>query len=149
MKPPLDTDRFIPDVPKREAAIARVLELLPAELADAVWDEIIGPLYDSRTMRTDWRRGDCIRCSTPHPALWAGTRAARDGKPWPGHRQDCPKYVGPLAHRVLRGHQALMGYMNDCACGRSYPDDAWADPPVQCPDAALDWRGPRPESEAS
>jgi hypothetical protein len=147
VKPPLKVDQHIPRPLDREAAAARVLELLPAELADAVWDEIIGPLYDSRTLRLRWRDGRCIRCSTVHPENWPNTLGGRRGKPWPGHLMSCPAYVGPLQHRVVNGHQVLMGWHHDCECGKSYPDEAWADQPVRCPDAALDWRGPRPESE--
>lgn len=148
MKPPLDTDLHLPAVLDREAAAARVLELLPVELADTVWDEIIGPLYDSRAMRLRWRNGRCIQCSIEHPARWPDTLPGRKGRPWPGHLSRCRFYVGPLEHRVVNGHQGSFGWRNDCSCGTSYPDDAWADPPVKCPDAALDWRGPRPETEA-
>jgi hypothetical protein len=141
VKPPLDTDLHLPHVLSRDDAVARLLELLPADDADRVWDEIIGPLYDARQMRLGWRNGHCIRCGVPHPE----SQRVTSTRPWPGHRMTCRKYVGPLEHRIVNGHQALMGWNSDCSCGRSYLDDVWAEPRQTCPDAALDWRGPRPE----
>ena len=139
MREPLDTNLHMPKVLGREEAAERLLALLPAELVDQVWDELIAPLYDARQMSIHWTRGQCRRCSAPHPdSHYAKTRHRL------GHAMHCPLYVGPLEHRVVRGHQALMGWHNDCSCGRSYPCEAWAVPPVRCPDADVDWRGPRP-----
>jgi hypothetical protein len=143
VKPPLDTDRHLPAVLSREQAVERLLELLPADDADRVWDEIIGALYDARVLHLGWRGGICIRCSVPHPE-----NPRRLSATWPGHRPACPKYVGPLEHRIVSGHQGPVGWRVACSCGQTwleYDDDGNK---RGCPNAALDWRGPRPESEA-
>lgn len=138
MREPLDTDLHMPVVVDREQAAQRLLSLLPADLADEVWDELIAPLYDARQMSIRWQRGQCRSCGVPHPESQFAKTKRRVG-----HSMHCPLYVGPLEHRVVRGHQALMGWHNDCSC------DAWAVPPVQCPDAGVDWRGPRPDGSCS
>jgi hypothetical protein len=136
VREPLDIDQVIPSVMDREAAAQRLLGLLPAEHADQVWDELIAPLYDARTWARRWPGGRCRSCSVSHPGM------TMSGIVRP-HRMSCPRYVGPLQHRYATGHQALMGWKNVCTCGARY------DPDESCPDADVDWRGPRPEGSCS
>jgi hypothetical protein len=53
------------------------------------------------------------------------------------HAMRCPLYVGPLEHRFVGKSEMLIGYVNECSCGRG-----WRDGDGGCPDAGLDWRGP-------
>lgn len=147
MKPPLDTDFEFPAVIAREDAAQRLLELLSAELADAVWDELVGPLYDVRALNIDWRYGKCRLCSVQHPGLWPSYRGL-DGRPWPGHRMYCGKYAGPLTHQVAGGNHGFLGWRPQCACGQSWLEDPGDGTRQEtCPDAAVDWRGPRPDGD--
>lgn len=149
MREPLDTDKVMPVVLQREAAAELLANLLPPHLADTIWDDIIAPLYDARVMSVHWQRGACRRCYVPHPALW-GKVPGRGipGRPWPGHRAHCPKYVGPLEHRTVRGHDALFGLMLDCSCGDSYYEYDGEGNRQACPKAGEAWRGPRAEVES-
>lgn len=150
MREPLDTDVDLPVVLDRDAAATRLLELLPADLVDAVWDELIAPLYDARAMSVGWSRGACRRCRVPHSGYWGRLPGmGRPDVPWPGHRMFCPKYAGPLEHKVVRSHDALFGLMLECACGASwYQYDADGNRQEECPKAAESWRGPAPVEEA-
>jgi hypothetical protein len=145
VKPPLDTDLHLPAVLSREQAAERLLELLAdPDDADRIWDEIIGSLYDSRQWSSQWRNGHCRHCRVEHPAWWAQRHPA--DRQWPGHRTYCPRYVGPLEHHETGGHHAFMGWRQGCSCGQSWLQYDDEGNKQTCPDAALDWRGPRPEA---
>jgi len=145
MKPPLDTDQYLPTHLDRAAAATLLSELLPAQLADKVWDGIVGPLYDAREMTARWSRGKCRSCRVDHPGLWADTIRGRSGAPWPGHLMRCPKYVGPLEHRAAGGSHGLFGWRPVCSCGEGwYEYDGEGNRQEHCPKADEDWRGPRP-----
>jgi hypothetical protein len=144
MREPLNTDLHLPVVLGREEAAQRLLSLLPAETADVVWDELIAPLYDARSMSVRWRRGQCLRCNAPHPE----SEFARTKKRL-GHLMYCPLYVGPLEHHYAGGRQAFAGWRRTCSCGQSWLEYVDGEHRETCPDAAVDWRGPRPDASCS
>jgi len=147
MREPLDTDKHLPTVLAREAAVELLANLVPPHVADMIWDDIVAPLYDARALAIDWRSGTCKSCSITHPARWAQTLPGRDRKPWPGHQMRCRKYVGPLEHRPTGGHQGSFGWRAACSCGQSWLEYDDEGNRRGCPDAAVSWRGPRPEGE--
>lgn len=71
--------------------------------------------------------------------------ATEEAWPWPEQRRRphamyCRLYVGPLKHdkRGSRPGVLGIGWVNECACGRS-----WRDQDSACPDAGNDYRGDR------
>jgi len=145
MREPLDTDQELPVVLGREDAAALLSNLMPPHLADMVWDDIVAPLYDARTMSVRWRHGKCWRCHVEHPASW---RKHRGEKPWPGHREYCPQYVGPVEHRPGNGDMGLLGWRRMCSCGESYYEfDEDGNERGACPKAGETWRGPKAGAE--
>lgn len=142
MREPLDTDLQMPKPLVREDAAQRLLELLAPDVADVVWDELIAPLYDAREFGRRWPRGNCAHCHVPHPAV------SLSGKVRP-HRTYCPRYVGPLEHNLQGGNQSFAGWRLRCSCGQSWLEYAEGERRETCPDAAVDWRGPRPDGSCS
>lgn len=137
---PLDIDRHWPRPPGREDALQRLTALVAGREAEAIWRELIGPLYDARRFASEWPRGSCRRCHIVHPDYPSPGAKIINGK----HRMRCPKYVGPLEHRIANSFlTAFGGIRNECICGASYTAEA-----ATCPDAELDWRGPRPAGAA-
>lgn len=122
------------------ARIAEALEecrvLTPDAQADAVM-AVVQPELDRQRIRMQrYSRGRCRICGATDPDF-----------PWPEHRRrphamHCRLYVGPLEHEKRGGRPGVLGigWRNDCTCGRSYSDEDG-----RCPDAAVDWRGPRPD----
>jgi hypothetical protein len=138
MRDPLDIDQLVPLPMARGHALDRLAELLPPSAAvTAVWDEIIGPLYDARRFTAHWPRGRCRHCHVPHPGH------PRGGRP---HVMRCPKYVGALKHHresTLDG-PAFTSAM--CTCGVLYLAEDGEGRPNLCPDRDIEWRGPRPDA---
>lgn len=65
------------------------------------------------------------------------------------HRMWCPHYEGPLVHgwRYMDSEGGFSDrYQYRCDCGKWTSVDGTAEP-GPCPDAALDWRGEKPEAE--
>lgn len=145
IREPLDTDRELPVVLDREAAARLLANLVPPHLADAIWNDIVGPLYDARAMSIRWAQGRCRRCHVEHPARW---RNLYGEKPWPGHRNYCPQYVGPVEHSDVNGHMGPLGWLRSCSCGDSYYEYDGDGNRQACPKASEDWRGPRAEAES-
>lgn len=144
MREPLDTDLHMPLVMDREEAAQRLLGLLPADLADQVWDDLIAPLYDARQMSIRWQRGQCRSCGAPHPeSTTAKTRLYK------GHARHCRLYVGPLEHHSVGGFASFAGWRRRCSCGQSWLEYSGGELRESCPDADVDWRGPRPEGSCS
>lgn len=139
MRDPLDIDQHWPKPLTRDEAAAHLESIIPSGYVDAVWDELIAPLYDARRFTAEWPRGTCKRCYVRHPAH-PMTGPGRDT----GHRMRCPKYVGPLTHKKAHSHRMAYGnYKAECSCGKSYDEYDDDGNPNSCPDAAVDWRGPR------
>lgn len=144
MREPADIDQHWPKPRTREEAAERLASIIPAAYVDTVWDELIAPLYDARRFAREWPRGTCHRCYVRHPEHPAAGVSPRTGR----HFMRCPKYVGPLEHRSAHSHLMAFGSLrHDCTCGKSYPDWDEDGQPGICPDAHLDWRGPRPDAE--
>lgn len=142
---PMDVNENWPVALKRQEALGLLQDLLGEERTEQVWKELLAPLYDVMEVRRVYTLlMRCRYCGRPHPASPTGATWAAKGRPVPGHALNCRYYVGPLYHHRTGSHRALTGDHADCSCGRSYPDSVWDDPRPQCPDAALDWRGPRP-----
>jgi len=143
---PRDIEQEWPVFAARQTARERLSALIEdPEIAQTVWDTYVSPMDDAMAARQVYTLLlRCRVCSKPHPASPTAVTWTAKGRPLPGHMMSCPHYVGPLEHHKTGGHQALMGWHADCSCGKSYPDDLWAAPPDHCPDAAIDWRGPRP-----
>jgi hypothetical protein len=143
VREPLDIDREMPVVLDREAAMARLLDLLAPGAADTVWDEIIAPLYDARAMAREWRRGRCIRCSAVHPGNeWELKRYPGRTSDATAHQQRCPKYVGPLRHHLGNGYMGFLGWRRTCSCGESWYEFDEEGNRRDCPKASESWRGP-------
>lgn len=140
---PIDIDKVWPVFPGRQVALQRLGELIEdPEAAQTVWDTYVAPLYDRMAAYTVYDRlMHCKSCGVAHPAHPTAVAWAAMGKPPRGHAMHCLRYTGPLEHRPTRLEKGVIGYRHLCTCGTSYPADA---DPLQCPDAALDWRGPRP-----
>jgi hypothetical protein len=140
---PMNIDEVWPRVLKRDEALNTLRYLLPVpEMADDIWNQLLGPMYDLLRAQGKWRQGRCS-CGAIHPA-WR--RPGQNEGPSVQHRMRCPSYVGPLRHG-----QADSGWTNGkpvgiCTCGRSYP--YWASMEegtvAECPDILQEWRGPRP-----
>ncbi len=116
---------------------------LSQEAAQLVWDYFLAPLYDRRVATYEWPGQRCRRCNAMHPSH-------KDYDRFPSrqtHAMRCSKYVGPLEHRSVRTDDDFFNApRHECVCGQFYPH--WADEDATvlgtCPDAAVDWRGPRP-----
>lgn len=150
---PLDIDTDWPRAMPREQA-RLLLEnwvergLVSQANAQSLWDDVLGPLYDSRAAAGRFSRGRCT-CGAVHPA-WRLPNYT--GKSTP-HRMNCRHYVGPLEHRrvtaVNESYSFSGSAMSTCSCGKRYP--YWADEEAReaavCPDILFVWRGPRPEPQ--
>jgi hypothetical protein len=144
MREPLDIDHHWPRPLACAEAAERLAGLIPANQVDAIWDELIAPLYDARRFASEWPRGACKRCYVPHPEHPTSAVSPRAGR----HLMRCPKYVGPLTHRHAHSHRMAFGnYRAECTCGKSYEEHDDNGHRNTCPDVGLDWRGPRPESK--
>lgn len=123
-------------------------KLIPQVYAQDLWDDVLGPLYDSRAAAARFSRGRCT-CGAVHPAWrfpnYTGKRTE--------HRMRCRYYVGPLEHKriqAVNGSFSITGTaMSECSCGKNYP--YWADEEARkaavCPDILFVWRGERPDTQ--
>lgn len=126
-------DQAIDRANRAEAELDRVTHELDKALAKIErmkWLQIYRPGADSTGPR-----GRCRTCSG-----WEH-----------GHRMDCPHYEGPLTHQwhFVDVNGTFGGYDYQCSCGRRarIGGIAGAGELQPCPDAALDWRGEKPEAE--
>jgi hypothetical protein len=103
---------------------------------DALTDAVMAIVEPAIHQARHYVRGACRYCGG-RPNGYAGKRP----KP---HAMRCQLYVGPLEHRFAGKSETFLGYVDECTCGRS-----WRDEDGGCPDAALDWRGPKPAVEAA
>jgi hypothetical protein len=134
---PRDIDNEWPVPPPRAMTRERLEQLITdPEIAQAGWNGYVAPLYDTLAARAIYSGSmRCRICGKPHArSPYMHGKAPREHAMW------CRHYVGPLTHAKARTEKALIGYKILCTCGNSYPADGTA----QCPDAHLDWRGPRP-----
>lgn len=150
---PRNTDREWPVPLMRGAALWDLNRLVEEEhlsdkAAQYVWDMLMQPLYDRRQLAVGWdSKKRCRRCQAMHPA-----HLDYDKSPYRQvHQMYCPKYVGPLEHRMRTSDLTFTGALRyTCSCGQIYPahtDDVFEEGSLGenlCPDAAVDWRGPRP-----
>jgi hypothetical protein len=143
---PRDTDREWPVALLPGAAVRQLNWMvheghIGEEAAQKVWDMLVAPLYDTRQAGRDWPRQQCRVCQALHPSHRDYERSVYRR----AHQMRCPKYVGPLEHRRNRSDVMFMGHINiECTCGTRYNELDTEDSPQNCPDAAVDWRGPRP-----
>jgi hypothetical protein len=93
-------------------------------------------------MRDYTSAGNCRSCGTRH----GGT-----------HHMSCRHYVGPLEHKWIKKdwNGTFGGIDHRCTCGGWFRKgglaghgDGTEEAEAVCPNAAQDWRGPRPEEEA-
>lgn len=143
---PLDIEQEWPRPYHRAAALKHLAQQVTAEeldekAAQLVWDMFLAPLYDVMAARAVYTRMlSCRSCGRPHPASPRGQRSIAKKLPVPPHARHCPHYVGPLDHRAVKVEKGLIGWRLLCSCGQTYPDE----PNTVCPNADVDWRGPRP-----
>lgn len=138
----LDVDRVWPVVLERKSALERLQELLPQEEdTEAVWRELIGPLYDRLRIVQQWPGGKCRTCGATHPMALRPTQP----KSATAHKMWCSKYTGPLEHTVIRSDSVpLTGEpRSHCSCGQSYLywKDEDAKVRAMCPERTEAWRG--------
>lgn len=140
----MDIDRQWPELVERKTALERLEEIVPGLGGQAVWNELIAPLYERLRLVQQWPGGKCRACGAVHP------KAKRPSQPVAvvKHRMSCSKYIGPLKHQAVRSDTVpITGEdRSHCACGRYYL--YWADKDARvkakCPEHDIDWRGPRP-----
>lgn len=136
----MNIDRNWPTVRKRLEALERLQELIPGELVEPVWKELLAPMYDRLRVTQQWPRGQCFSCRAVHPL------ALRPSQPRKLllHQMGCPKYVGPLEHKPLHRNEMMLGNIRvECTCGQHYAERDDNGVRQSCPDKDLDWRGPR------
>jgi hypothetical protein len=139
----MDIDRHWPEVLERKRALERLEEISSGLDGQAIWNELIAPLYERLRVNQQWPQGRCRSCQAVHPMAKSPSQSDRVLK----HQMRCSKYIGPLEHTPAATDTApLTGEPRvHCSCGERYP--YWADDNAtiknHCPSRKSEWRGPQ------